>query len=82
MDNLEHARLHAASQLGALIDHHEFDHPLPDDRVHFAPAIDAIAEYTLALAVDRIRKAGQTTAGGRLAAAVLMKHCRASIHKD
>lgn len=74
MHDLEDARLHAASQLGALIQDHHFERPLPDQLGPLFPAVDAIAEYAIALAVDRIEKAGANIPGGRLAAAILTKH--------
>lgn len=74
MHALDNARLHAASQVGALIEDHQFGRPLPDELGPLFPAIDAMAEYVIALIVDRIEKAGADTAPGRLAAAVLMKH--------
>lgn len=75
MHDLEDARLHAASQLGALLEDHQFDRPLPDQLGPLFPAVDAIAEYAIALAVDRLEKAGTNKAAGRLAAAILTKHC-------
>lgn len=75
MPDLHHLHTDAASTLAKLIDaaYPDNETNLTIDDAHLV--VDAIAEYTFALALDRLAKAGCQASAEKLAAAILTKHC-------
>jgi len=73
MPDLHQLRGDAAGRLANLIDAATPDDGSFTDLADAFPAVHAIAEYTLALALDRLAKAGCNASADRLASAILAK---------